>query len=603
MTPGERRLAQRLESKLEEDYLLWYDVPVGSKRLHPDFIVLHPLRGLIVLEVKDWKLDTIQTLDRITVTLCLPHGPKTVANPLRQARDYALAIAHLLEQDPLLVQGAGIHQGKLAFPYSYGVVLSHITRKQFEASEGLQAVLEPHLVICQNEIFESVDPLAFQERLWNLCTYTFGEPLTPAQVDRIRWHLFPEVRIGVQLSLLPDEPSQPETLTVPDLIRVMDLQQEQLARSLGEGHRVIHGVAGSGKTLVLVYRCLHLAQTLDKPILVLCFNVSLAAKLRQVFHEKGVEGDRIAVRHFHGWCNDLLWQYRIPKPSPNEFRGTAYTEELVQRVIQAVEVGKIPAGQYGAVLIDEGHDFHPEWLKLAVQMVDPETDALLLLYDDAQSIYEKQQKQKFSFRSLGIQAQGRTTILKVNYRNTDEILQVASAFARELLTPDESSDEDSPVRVQPITAGRHGALPELIKLPNFQAETHYLVERVQQFHAQGTPWNQIAVLYRAKWMAENLSDRFQQAGIPVEWVNQNSTSRNYDPAAESIKLVTMHSSKGLEFPVVCIPGLGYLPNSHAQPEDEARLLYVAMTRAVDHLVLTCDRESTFVMKLKAVSGL
>jgi len=109
MTPGERRLAQRLESKLEEDYLLWYDVPVGSKRLHPDFIVLHPLRGLIVLEVKDWKLDTIQTLDHTTATLCLPHSTKTVADPLRQARDYALAIAHLLEQDPLLVPTVYTH--------------------------------------------------------------------------------------------------------------------------------------------------------------------------------------------------------------------------------------------------------------------------------------------------------------------------------------------------------------------------------------------------------------------------------------------------------------------------------------------------------------
>jgi len=41
---------------------------------------------------------------------------------------------------------------------------------------------------------------------------------------------------------------------VPDIVRVMDLQQEQLARSMGEGHRVIHGVAGSGKTMILGYR-------------------------------------------------------------------------------------------------------------------------------------------------------------------------------------------------------------------------------------------------------------------------------------------------------------------------------------------------------------
>ena len=47
---------------------------------------------------------------------------------------------------------------------------------------------------------------------------------------------------------------------VPDIVRVMDLQQEQLARSMGEGHRVIHGVAGSGKTMILGYRAQYLAQ-------------------------------------------------------------------------------------------------------------------------------------------------------------------------------------------------------------------------------------------------------------------------------------------------------------------------------------------------------
>ena len=60
MTSGERRFAQRLEEKLEADYLLWYNVPVGTKRLYPNFILLHPSRGLISLEVKDWKLATIQ---------------------------------------------------------------------------------------------------------------------------------------------------------------------------------------------------------------------------------------------------------------------------------------------------------------------------------------------------------------------------------------------------------------------------------------------------------------------------------------------------------------------------------------------------------------
>jgi superfamily I DNA/RNA helicase len=103
---------------------------------------------------------------------------------------------------------------------------------------------------------------------------------------------------------------------------------------------------------------------------------------------------------------------------PNNQSVGRQDEDMVQRVITGVDRRQIPSGQYQAVLIDEGHDFAPEWLKLVVQMVDPATNSLLVLYDDAQSIYERAQKKNFSFKSVGIQAQGRTTILKINYRNT-----------------------------------------------------------------------------------------------------------------------------------------------------------------------------------------
>jgi hypothetical protein len=56
---GERRLAERLESKLENDYLCWYNVALGPAAMHPDFIVFHPRRGLLILEVKDWRASTI----------------------------------------------------------------------------------------------------------------------------------------------------------------------------------------------------------------------------------------------------------------------------------------------------------------------------------------------------------------------------------------------------------------------------------------------------------------------------------------------------------------------------------------------------------------
>ncbi|MGQ0650733.1 MAG: nuclease-related domain-containing protein, partial [Betaproteobacteria bacterium] len=52
---GERRFAARLESHLEDDYLCWYNVRVGAQGRYPDFVLFHPRRGLLIIEVKDWK--------------------------------------------------------------------------------------------------------------------------------------------------------------------------------------------------------------------------------------------------------------------------------------------------------------------------------------------------------------------------------------------------------------------------------------------------------------------------------------------------------------------------------------------------------------------
>jgi hypothetical protein len=101
MTSGEKRLAIRLEQKLDRDYLIWYDVPIGRRQLHPDFIILHPLRGLLVLEVKDWRLETILNVTKADWTILDRHtnAPKQVNNPLEQARKYVHHAVRLLERD------------------------------------------------------------------------------------------------------------------------------------------------------------------------------------------------------------------------------------------------------------------------------------------------------------------------------------------------------------------------------------------------------------------------------------------------------------------------------------------------------------------------
>ena len=118
-----------------------------------------------------------------------------------------------------------------------------------------------HLVICKDEMFESADVEFFQKRLWDMFPYKFNRQLSLPQINRIRWHMFPEIRIQTQPDMFDDS----KDMDIPDMLRVMDIQQEQLARSLGEGHRVIHGVAGSGKTLIFGYRAEHLAMMCKRP--------------------------------------------------------------------------------------------------------------------------------------------------------------------------------------------------------------------------------------------------------------------------------------------------------------------------------------------------
>jgi hypothetical protein len=600
MTSGERRTAERLEHKLDADYLLWYDVAVGPRHQHPDFVVMHPRRGILILEVKDFRLSTLMQADKQSWTIHAESGPKTIPNPLEQARQYAHQVVNALERDPQLVQAEGRHQGKLAFPWSYGVVLPNITRAQFDKAELAQAI-EPHRVVCQDEMAEAVEPEALQSRLWDMFPFGMRGAMSLPQLDRVRWIMFPEVRVPVQGALfaasepVADDADEP---ALPSIMRVMDIQQEQLARSLGDGHRVIHGVAGSGKTMLLGYRAQHLAQAFHdengpqrKPVLILCYSEPLARQLASVMSAKRI-ADRVHAVHFHKWCRDQLVAFGQTLPA-YQMPVEAKMADMVQRVITGVERNQIPAGQYQAVLVDEGHDFAPEWLKLITQMVDPATNSLLVLYDDAQSIYDRARKKNFSFKSVGIQAQGRTTILKINYRNTRQILQSASLVAADLLTA-EDKDEDGIPMLKPVSCGRDGEAPLIIRLPTLRAEALRMVELLAHAHQDGHAWGDMAILCRHHQDMYLCANVLNRRGLPYQVRDKTG---HFDPTADTIKVLTLHASKGLEFPVVGLLGAGHMPADGEDEREEAKLFYVGATRATHRLILGMGGEGRFGARL------
>ena len=144
---GELRLAERLKDFLEENAVVWHNLPVGPRNRHPDFIIVHPANGLLVLEVKDWRLESIASADKSNVQLLTARGMVRESNPLEQARKYTFDVVRTLERDGQLLFPPGHRlMGKSIVPYGFGAVFTNITRRQFDQTE-LREVFAEHLCV------------------------------------------------------------------------------------------------------------------------------------------------------------------------------------------------------------------------------------------------------------------------------------------------------------------------------------------------------------------------------------------------------------------------------------------------------------------------
>ncbi|MGH7300875.1 MAG: UvrD-helicase domain-containing protein [Candidatus Rokuibacteriota bacterium] len=551
-----------LRDHLPEDYLVYYDIPVDGR--HPDFIVVGPDLGLVILEVKDWRLNRIAAITADEIQLSRPEGPLTLKNPVRQVRDYMLRTVDVLKRRPRLRAG-----NQLCCGWGYGVVLPYLTREEAQRPSlfgpSLEEALGPGLVLTG----EDLDPEALPNRLRGLIPAhgTASGPLDPDQVDEIRSVLHPEVRIGWGA-------------TSEEIVRVMDREQERLARTLGDGHRLLRGVAGSGKTIVLVCRARHLrAQHPAWRVLVVCFNRVLADALRAA-----IADDQVEVSTFHAWCTQQLKaaDVEVPRPPGRGKQWDTYWVETLPKVLsEAFDTGRAPTGGYQAILVDEGQDFADEWYRLLLRTLDPEVNRLFIAFDSSQNIY----KRRVSWRTLGVQIVGHTRVLRRNYRNTAPILSAAYHMIRELDAAQADAGELTSALVVPDQTLRSGPAPEVACLDS--------VAGVRQ-HAQD--WIRVR-LERGVAPAEILIIGHSRPGMKATaaWLCQEGIAACFLPdrrESGSVGVSTIHSSKGLDAGHVLILNAHQL--DRLEEEEARRLLYIAMTRARDELCVSSARPSRIV---------
>lgn len=258
--------------------------------------------------------------------------------------------------------------------------------------------------------------------------------------------------------------------------------------------------------------------------------------------------------------------------------------------------------RYSVAIVDEAQDLSLVGLQLVRALVNaPDAidrpNGLLLLGDGAQRIYAG----GFKLRQAGVEVRGRTTVLTVNYRNTDEIIGTALAVAGDGSVDD--LGEQFRRGEQAAESPRHGVRPRLVEAGSFDGQVDEIVRQLGELIGTNRVGaGDVGVLVPTNWMADQAIRRLEKARIAAQALDRYDGRPN-----DQVKVGTYHRAKGLEFKAVFLPGLskGTFPRlpDPDQSDDEAAeardlaisQLFVAMTRARDVLVLLYDGEPSEVI--------
>ena len=292
------------------------------------------------------------------------------------------------------------------------------------------------------------------------------------------------------------------------------------------------------------------------------------------------------------WKVYQAYQKRMDAARFHEWADTAL---LVLRQAEQGPLNKV----YDHIIVDEAQDLKPVDLRVVQLLVAPQ-GTLMVLGDAAQTLYSR----GFSWVQAGIAARGHTSLLHVNYRNTSQIAEAASQLIMKNVLMRASNEY-----VDPQWTRREGAVPLLLRASaSYQQIDLVAQEILKLLSEQRCRLSDIAILSCDNGSCSLYKDILIDRGLPAV-MHQDAS---FNILEEQIKVMTIYSAKGLEFPIVFLMGLifGDFPRplrEHVQDDEEAgleierarMLCYVGMTRAADllYLVTVRGQESPFIREL------
>jgi hypothetical protein len=271
---------------------------------------------------------------------------------------------------------------------------------------------------------------------------------------------------------------------------------------------------------------------------------------------------------------------------------------MFSRLAAVLSESKNPPFDFAVV--DEAQDISVAHLRFLAALGADRPNSLFFAGDLGQRIFQ----QPFSWKALGVDIRGRARTLRVNYRTSHQIRMQADR----LLGP-EVSDVDGNTEDRGNTISVfNGPAPTIQVLDSLQAETATVGKWIMDLKKEGVLPHELGVFVRSAAEVDRARAAVKDAGLAFRILDEKvETTSGY------VSISTMHLAKGLEFRAVVvmacddevIPLQGRITTvaDDADLEEvyntERHLLYVACTRARDHLLVTSvDPASEFLDDLR-----
>lgn len=613
----------------------------------PDVLLCHPDVGVLVVEVKSYPLDIIQNIEAGKLFI-REGGYNRPKDPFAQSAESMFNIKNEVER---------ILRRQRAMPlFNFMAAFPNISESDW-CAKGYDKALPSGQLLFKEHI-ETTRRLT--QRISMLVRESLAEshkdvPLTADHIQVIEQVLGKSSTINERrpprawvderkLGAYVDE--------MAALDKYFSTEQQELSRLKVEGFpRLIRGVAGSGKTVVLaemVARMVHrkMSQPDDmfsgasvKPrIAVVCFNRALVQfihrKIRDSYKQQTLEdlpSDTVSVTHYNG----LLWHLTREESLPVDYIPISSIEDNAQRASMYRERFQQFAVRYpewcenilfDAIFVDEGQDFEPEEYQLLLDIVKPHPGTgektLVIFYDDAQNLYARPRP---NWKQIGIDVRrgDRARVMKECFRNTREIVELAFnvllgsqapphmrvrtrtyadvSYLKQWGLVEEHGDH---FRVR--FAERTFRKPIIRKFSSRSAEKDWVAsEIVRLVEEEQVRPEDILVVFHRKEDFENLSDIIaakDKEGIIKGFIRPYGRSSDRDEyifREGHLTISTTHGAKGYDAQIVFVVGADLFD---AESEGRASF-YVGATRAKMLLYISgLNRPGTLVTEAEAVNA-